>query len=134
LDWLDKVRKDIDIANIAEGRVPRFTYFYIREEDDKIVGMIAVRLALNEFLRNEGGHIGYCVRPGERQKGYATLMLKGALQFIRAIGLSDAILSCDKENEASAKVIKNCGGRLDAEFYSDTIHEVKQRYHIKQTV
>ena len=35
--------------------------------------MINIRLALNDFLRKEGGHIGYCIRPTERQKHYATV-------------------------------------------------------------
>lgn len=133
-EWLDKINRDIDIANIPEGRVPQFTYFFVREEDDKIVGMIAIRLALNDFLRNEGGHIAYCIRPGERGRGYATQMLKESVIFCNAVGLSDIILSCNKANVASAKVIKNCGGLLSAEFYSNTFHYVIQRYHIKQKI
>ena len=61
--WLEKVVRDMDIANVPDGKVPALTYFYVREEDDRIVGMVNIRLALNEFLRNEGGHIGYSVRP-----------------------------------------------------------------------
>jgi predicted acetyltransferase len=130
-EWLDKIKNDMDLANIPEGRVPQFTYFYVREDDDKIVGMIAVRLALTDFLQKEGGHIGYCVRPSERGKGYATRMLSHALSFSNAIGLRDIVISCDKTNTASARVIQKCGGILDAEFYSDTFHEVIQRYQIK---
>lgn len=40
-DWIKKVLADIDIANIENPRVPAITYFYIREEDDAIIGMIA---------------------------------------------------------------------------------------------
>ena len=92
--------------------------------------MLAIRTALTDFLRNEGGHIGYCIRPTERCKGYGTDMLKGALAFCGLIGLHDIIISCDKENKASAGVIKNCGGVLDDEFYSETFHVVVQRYKI----
>ena len=49
--WLEKVLADIDIANVEKPRVPALTYFYVREEDDKIVGMVNIRLALNDFLR-----------------------------------------------------------------------------------
>jgi len=38
--WIEKVTADIDIANIEGGRVPAFSYFYIRETDNKIIGMI----------------------------------------------------------------------------------------------
>lgn len=129
--WIEKVISDIDIANIEGDRVPAFTYFYVRETDNKIIGMINIRLALNNFLKNEGGHIGYCIRPTERRHHYATNMLYEALAFCKTIGLSNIIISCDKSNIASANVIMNCSGKLDAEFYSDTFKEVIQRYIIK---
>ena len=130
-DWLEKIQRDIDLANIPENRVPALTYFYAMENDDRIVGMINIRLALNDFLRKEGGHFGYCVRPTERRKGYATEMLNEAMSFCRTIGLHDFIVTCDKSNTSSAGVILRCGGILDAEFYSDAFGEVIQRYHIR---
>lgn len=131
-DWIEKVLGDIDIANIKKPRVPAITYFYIREEDDAIIGMINIRLALNDFLRNEGGHIGYCVRPTERKKHYATNMLSDALIVCDTIGIEEVLVSCDKENIASAKVIKNCGGILKKEFYSETFDETIQMYLINR--
>jgi len=130
-DWLLKVEADRDIANIPEDRVPAYTYFYVREDDDKIIGMINIRLALNDFLRKEGGHIGYSIRPTERRKGYGTRMLREALEFLKPIGLTNIIIACGKENLASAGVIKNCGGVLEAEFYSDVFNQVIQRYRIR---
>ncbi len=132
-EWLKKILGAIDIANIPEGKVPGLTYFYVRESDDKIVGMVNIRLALNDFLEREGGHIGYSVRPTERKKYYATSMLKDALQVCRTIGIKKVIVTCDKANIGSANVIKNCNGELDAEFFSDTYGEVIQRYVIKLT-
>lgn len=55
--------------------VPNKTFFLIRCEDNKIVGMINIRLELNEKLKNSGGHIGYSVRPTERRKGYNKINL-----------------------------------------------------------
>jgi len=129
-DWLLKIEADRDIANIPVDRVPAYTYFYVREDDDRIIGMINIRLALNDFLRKEGGHIGYSIRPTERRKGYGTRMLREALVFLKPIGLTNIIITCGKENLASAGVIKNCGGVLEAEFYSDVFNEVIQRYRI----
>ncbi len=130
--WLQKVLMDMDIANIEQPRVPALTYFYVREEDDKIIGMINIRLALNDFLRNEGGHIGYCIRPTERRRHYATDMLSEALKVCDTMGIKEVLVTCDKLNEASAGVIKNCKGELDAEFYSETFKETLQRYRIKR--
>ena len=129
-DWLVKVIKDLDIANIPDDRVPAYTYFFVRENDDKIVGIINIRLALNDFLRKEGGHIGYSIRPLERNKGYATSMLQKTLSFCKTIGLCDIIITCNKSNIASSSVIKNCGGMLEAEFYSDVFKADIQRYRI----
>jgi len=129
--WLDKVRSDTDIANTPEGRAPGFTYFYVRESDGEIVGMINIRLALvGDFMREQGGHMGYSVRPAQRRKGYATRMLREALAFCGAIGMNDFVLTCNKSNPASAGVIKNCGGVLEAEFYSEYYGEALQRYRI----
>lgn len=129
-EWIKKVNADIDIANIEAPRVPALTYFFVREEDDRIVGMINMRLALNDFLRTEGGHIGYSIRPTERNKHYATDMLKEALKVYMTLGVNKVLVSCDKENSASAGVIRNCGGKLEAEFYSETFDETIQRYAI----
>ena len=126
--WLEKVLADMDIANVEKPKVPALTYFYVREEDDKIIGMVNIRLALNDFLREEGGHIGYSIRPTERQKHYGTEMLKDALKVCETIGIREVLVSCDKSNIASAKVIQNCNGKLDAEFYSEIFGEVIQRY------
>ena len=95
--WLNKILRDMDIANIPASKAPALTYFYIREEDDKIVGMVNIRLALNDFLRTEGGHIGYSVRPTERRKHYATQMLTSALKVCDVIGIKEVLISCDKK-------------------------------------
>ena len=129
-EWLEKVQKDIDMANIAPGRVPALTYFYVREEDDRIVGMINMRLTLNDFQRNEGGHAGYCVRPTERRKHYATNMLKDALEVYRLLSVKTVLVSCDRDNLASRGTIENCGGKLQREFYSDMFKTNVRMYAI----
>ncbi|MBP5655149.1 MAG: GNAT family N-acetyltransferase [Clostridiales bacterium] len=131
-EWLKKVLKDMDIANIEESRVPALTYFYVREEDDRIVGMVNIRLALNDFLRSEGGHIGYSVRPTERRRHYATEMLKAALKVTDTIGIKDVLVSCDKDNAASAGVIKNCGGVFRNEVYCESFQETLHMYVIRR--
>lgn len=100
-NWLKKLAADIDIANVPSPRVPALTYFCVRESDDRIVGIMDIRLALNDFLRTEGGHIGYAVRPSERRKGYATEMLMKALVVCKRIGINEVIVTCDKDNSAS---------------------------------
>lgn len=129
--WLEKLVYAMDIANMQENKVPDLTYFYVRESDDRIVGMINIRLALNDFLRKEGGHIGYSVRPTERRKGFGTDMLTEGIKVCERVGIREVLVSCDKVNVASAGVIKNCSGVLKDEFYSQTYDEMLQMYVIK---
>ena len=130
--WLKKVISDLDVANIPKSRVPALTYFFVRETDDRIVGMINIRLALNDFLRTEGGHIGYSVRPTERRRHYATQMLTAALGVCDVLGIREVLVSCDKDNPASAGVIRNCGGVLQRETYSETYGGTLQMYVIRR--
>jgi len=64
-------------------------YIYVREEDDKVVGVIQIRHRFNEFLEKYAGHIGYCVCPSERRKGYATQMLSRVLPECKRLGIDD---------------------------------------------
>lgn len=129
-DWLLKVEKDLDFNNIPEGRVPANTYFLVRISDNKIIGMINIRHKLNEVLLKEGGHIGYSVRPTEREKGYGTVMLKLGLERCKELKLDKIFITCDKINLASAKIIQRNNGILENEIYSETYGEIIQRYWI----
>ena len=62
-EWIDFLAKHRDPKTIPEGRVPATQLIFVREEDDKIVGMLDVRHFLNEYLEKFGGHIGYSVAP-----------------------------------------------------------------------
>lgn len=131
-EWLKKLVRDMDVANTPASRAPALTYFYVREEDERIVGMVNLRLALNDYLRSEGGHIGYSIRPTERRRHYGTDMLSAALKVYDAIGIREVLVSCDKTNIASAGVIKNCGGILKHEVYSERYNEAVEMYVIKR--
>ena len=58
------------MRKLNEEKVPAETYFLVRKRDNKIVGMINIRLQLHEKLKEFGGNIGYSIRPTERRKGY----------------------------------------------------------------
>lgn len=129
-EWLRKLDLDLDIANIPAGRVPAYTYFFIREMDKKIIGMINIRHSLNDFLFREGGHIGYSIRPTERKKGYGTLLLSLGLEKCRELKIKKVLVTCDKINIGSAKVIQNNKGVLENELYSEIFSTIIQRYWI----
>ena len=66
--------------------VPATQFLYIRKSDERLIGMIQIRHELNEYLEKYAGHIGYAIRPSEREKGYAKRMLKDALLYCKEIG------------------------------------------------
>lgn len=127
--WLEKLENDyIRIAN--EEDVPRRTYFLIRNSDDKIIGMINIRLALNEKLRYFGGNIGYSIRPTERRKGYNKINLYLGLKICQEYGIKEVLIGCDKYNLGSAKTIQALGGVLIREYYNEQYNELIQNYII----
>jgi predicted acetyltransferase len=99
-------------VEVPAGRVP--ATFLVAEADGEIVGRSSIRHELNDFLRREGGHIGYGVLAGHRRRGHATEILRQSLVIARQVGVRDVLVICDEANLGSRAVIERCGGRLDA--------------------
>lgn len=89
-------------------------FMYVREADQRIVGMIQVRHYFNDFLEKFGGNIGYSVRPSERRKGYAGEMLAQVLPYCRELGMEKVLITCEADNEASRRTILKNGGKYES--------------------
>ena len=113
--WLEKITNAQTAA--SGGWVNCSTYFGC--VDGSIVGMLQIRHELNDNLLNTGGHIGYGVRPSERRKGYASAMLDIALDRCKQLNIPKVLITCRKENIASAKTIIKGGGILENEFVKE---------------
>jgi predicted acetyltransferase len=74
------------------------------------VGRVALRHVLTAATAGVGGHVGYDVRPGARGRGHATAMLRAALPWARGLGLPEVLVTCDRRNERSRRVIVAAGG------------------------
>ena len=117
-------------VNLPEGWVPAHSFWLVRDRRT-IIGTIDLRHSLTPYLEAQGGHVGYSVRPGERGNGYATRMLEGVLKKAGELGLRRVLITCDKDNIASARVIQKCGGVLQDEVPSaQRGRQLTQRYWI----
>ncbi|MBC7959878.1 MAG: GNAT family N-acetyltransferase [Vallitaleaceae bacterium] len=111
-----------------QGFVPSTLYFMV-DGQGRILGAIHFRHELNKNLLNNGGHIGYGIRPSERRKGYSKLMLTQMLKMIKAKGYDKVLITCDEDNVASAKTIEACNGIFSDRIESDG--EWTRRYWIE---
>ncbi len=127
--WLKKLEED-RIRTTVDEKVPAETFFLVRKSDNKLLGIIKIRLILNDSLLECGGNIGYGIRPTERRKGYSSYQLYCALKFCKEKGLEKVLLTCDKDNIGSAKTIQNNCGVLENEIINSTDGKVMQRYWI----
>lgn len=84
------------------------------------------------FLSRYGGHIGFGVRPSARRRGHATEILRRTLIEAGKLGIADVLVTCDKDNLASARTILRNGGVLDSEEYMEAHAAVVQRYWIRK--
>ena len=120
------VKEEIDPK---PGYVPASTYFALDKERNVIVGACQIRHYLNESLNSGGGHIGDGVRPGERRKGYATEIIRLALQKCKELGIKEVMISCNDDNIGSKKSILKNGGVYDRSTLDDG--KVLEIYWIK---
>lgn len=120
------------IAFRDEKTVPdwfvRSETFFLCEDNGYILGAANIRYALNDNLMKSGGHIGYGIRPSERSKGYAFIILKLALDKLASGGVKKALLTVSRYNRDSKNVIKKAHGVLENSYEKDG--DVIERYWI----
>ena len=91
--WIEYCQLCKDPNTVPEGLVPATQYIFVRESDNKIVGMLQIRHYFNAFLEQYGGHIGYSVASGERRKGYASQMLQLSLSKCKELGIQRVLIT-----------------------------------------
>ncbi len=82
----------------------------VADVEGEFVGRVSIRFLLNDFLAERGGHVGYAVVPAQRRRGYASEILRQALEILRAEGIERVLVTCDEVNVGSVAVIERCGG------------------------
>ncbi|MER7795844.1 GNAT family N-acetyltransferase [Microbacterium sp. NPDC096154] len=110
--WLAKERRQRTEA--IGGFVPATVWWIVDDRSpDVVLGSLHLRHELNAALLDDGGHIGYGVRPTARGRGVATAALQLGLEQARSHGIDRVLLICDSTNEASRRIILAAGGELE---------------------
>ena len=110
--------------SLPQGYSPQ-TCFWLILSDGTPVAFGKIRHELNENSRMVGGNIGYAVDPLHRGKGFATVMLKELISIADDMGVEEKLLTVEKFNYPSKRVIEKNGGYVFKE------NEYRWFFHLK---
>jgi predicted acetyltransferase len=125
VDLLDEFRR---ARRLPAPWVP--ATFLLAEVGGNVVGRSSIRHELNDYLLSFGGHIGYAVLPEYRRRGYASEILRQSLVIARSFDVTRVLLTCDDNNDASARTIQRHGGTLEDVIDNPESSQQKRRYWI----
>lgn len=94
-----------EFNKISEYDTP--TIIYIAYVNDYPIGYFGIRTRINNQWKKWSGNIYYVIRKTERNKHYATRLLKLAFDECKKLGMKVVHLQSSKGNIASQKVIEN---------------------------
>jgi predicted acetyltransferase len=122
-------RGHITLANGERVRKVPFSLHWLCD-GDAFIGEASIRHQLNAHLLQEGGHIGYGIRPSCQRQGYGKRILALALAECRRLGIERVLVTCLDANLASARIIEANGGRLENVISAPSGHGPLRRYWI----
>jgi predicted acetyltransferase len=124
--WIEVLEERRLGKNVPPGWVP--ATFELAIVERQVAGRLSVRHALNDFLMQQGGHIGYGVLPAFRGRGIAKRMLQRGLQITRALGIERVLVTCNENNVASRRIIEGAGGVYESSYDEPGVGVPIRRY------
>lgn len=130
LEWINWTKK---LSNYEYNVLPyvHSLQFLTINENDKLIGMVDIRLDTNDYILNYGGQLGYSIRPSERNKGYGKNQFHLAINKCKTLGFEQIIITCNKTNIPSKKIIKSKKGILINTINEKTSNDLIERYVIQ---
>jgi predicted acetyltransferase len=126
--YVERLRKDANGIDLPKGFVTSTTFWLI--DGSEFIGHVNIRHGLTKNLREIGGHIGYAIRPCKQGMGHGLEILRQGLLKAKALGIDRMLITCDKDNVRSKKVIERNGGIFVDEFMREDLRVPKLRFRI----
>ena len=92
-----------------------YYHFFIRDESERFLGHINLRIGNSNHIRLVAGHIGYRVHDEFRGSSYSYFACLALKPFVRE-HYNSIIITADRENAASNRVIEKLGAVFLNEF------------------
>jgi predicted acetyltransferase len=127
-EWLEHIAKSE--AGEIPNRLPSAAFFCVDNDTGAIAGIANIRYKLidghDHLPSYVNGNLGGSVRPSLRGKGYGAQMLKLSVKKAGEYGNKRVLVSCDKWNAASERVIVKCGGVFDNEIVEQDYNVIRR--------
>lgn len=110
--WLKKSVKSSEQVGIVDGwKVPQTIFWFF--DGEKPVGYGKIRHFLTEKLLDEGGNVGYAIRPSERNKGLGKAFAANLINEGKKMNIDKLLFTIQNHNVPSIKVALANGGMIE---------------------
>lgn len=111
-EWLKGKVQDSEQTGIVDGwKVPQSTFWLF--ENGRPVGCGNIRHFLTDKLLEQGGNIGYSIRPSARNRGLGKILLSLLIEESRKMGIDRLLLTIHCQNTPSLHVALANGGKIE---------------------
>ena len=111
-EWLKKSAKSSEQTGIVDGWKAPSTIFWLFE-NNRPVGFGKIRHFLTDALLENGGNVGYAIRPVERDRGLGTRFLALLIAEYKRLSAEKILLTIQNHNIQSIRVALANGGTIE---------------------